>query len=69
MYCSNCGRELQDGEVCNCTQNKSTVESQVSKEVKNENTAEKKQGYDLNKLFLAFVSVFTLYRSELYEQG
>ena len=21
MYCSKCGRELKDGEVCNCTTN------------------------------------------------
>ncbi len=60
MYCSNCGRELRDGEICNCTQNNIPAENQLSQEVKNENNNEKKQVYDLNRLFLAFVSVFTL---------
>ncbi len=44
MYCSNCGRELKDGETCNC--------AQTAKDAA--------KGYDLNKFFMAILSVFTL---------
>lgn len=33
-FCSKCGRELQDGEVCNCTQ-QNVTQSQIDTEVKN----------------------------------
>lgn len=59
MYCSNCGRELRDGEICSCTQNSTAVKNEVSKKIAEEKE-EKNAGYDLNRLFLAFVSVFTL---------
>lgn len=37
-FCSQCGRELQDGEICNCTQQNEAqpqAQSQIDKEVKN----------------------------------
>lgn len=57
MYCSNCGRELCDGEVCSCTQPAPTNENAAASI---EASAKAKDKYDLNKLFIAVVSVFTL---------
>lgn len=62
MYCSNCGRELQDGEVCNCTKPAQAIKNEASENTAAENKTEKKpeSRYDINRLFIAIVSVFSL---------
>ena len=67
MYCSNCGRELKDGEVCSCQQQNAQPEQPVQPQAQQQNYQQPNQGFqpqapDNSKLFciLSYIGILWL---------